>query len=554
LLPTATSATATTATNFDSNATNCSNAESLSTIPTIGVSVNGLNIVSPSADFNFLHAHERYTNAMHAANRHGAECGSVFVDASCDRKSWNVKDTFKCSCGYELVSNSRHFVRSNVVSPGTKFSRTQCDLSLTAPAAAKNNGFNDTNLIEFMSELGCQAPSQCAYRKQVKKIRQAIIEECDDQLRKSRIKHNKAAREHPDYNREEDEIWIKDPDTGDKIYITATTAGIDGYGFTRAYAHNYNGTQSAIDIVSLHTGDVLYIKVDRTACMKCTKAMHEAIRAGKDFRNYLGQHEGECNRNSKYGPAVAEEFALEKAGYDLLFDKDGNLLPYDERVFLTHVCGDGDSKGAKKLIQKQVDALIDAGYVEGSFRGKALKFNDGGHVRKNVSNGFYDLRKRDGSFRGKAGLSNGRISALVSDLRGNVKALGEKLQSKDLSDAEKDSSIQECHECNLAVIPHHCGDHSKCLCVDRCSYLRLKKENPEWDKAVLSEKENEELEMAYSNSSRFPNPMMLDKEGRLQSSRCGLIQSLCPIWRNCTLLMGMRICGAFLPNQLKERE
>jgi hypothetical protein len=45
---------------FDSNTNNCLNVKSPSTLPTIGVSVNGLNIVSPSANFNFLHAHELY--------------------------------------------------------------------------------------------------------------------------------------------------------------------------------------------------------------------------------------------------------------------------------------------------------------------------------------------------------------------------------------------------------------------------------------------------------------------------------------------------------------
>jgi hypothetical protein len=86
-------------------------------------------------------------------------------------------------------------VRSNVVSPGAKYSCTQHDLSLIAPAAAKNIALNGANLIKFMSDLGCQAPSQRCYRNQVKKIWQTIMEEWyeDQLLGKSQIKHNKLA-------------------------------------------------------------------------------------------------------------------------------------------------------------------------------------------------------------------------------------------------------------------------------------------------------------------------------------------------------------------------
>jgi hypothetical protein len=76
--------------------------------------------------------------------------------------------------------------------------------------------------------------------------------------------------------------------------------------------------------------------------------LNKAIRVWKALEIILDNTKVRWYKNSKYGPAVAEEFALEQAGFDLLFGKDGILLPCDhEWIFLTHhMCScDGDSKG-----------------------------------------------------------------------------------------------------------------------------------------------------------------------------------------------------------------
>jgi hypothetical protein len=85
--------------------------------------------------------------------------------------------------------------------------------------------------------------------------------------------------------------------------------------------------------------------------------MHQAIRDKKDPRAFISQHEGECSRTSKNSPAVAEEFALASTGTRLLVDESGNFRGDQEAVFLKIVIRDGDSKGANRLIQSQVDVI-----------------------------------------------------------------------------------------------------------------------------------------------------------------------------------------------------
>lgn len=301
-----------------------------------------------------------------------------------------------------------------------------------------------------------QYSTQCIHQR----VDQAVLDEVKEVLRQNRIKRNLACQNRPDYDPQTDDIVIKDPVTGEVHRLTRSKASLDGGAPTRSYNNLYTDTQSAVSVISGELDNLpLYFVIDRTACMLCTRAMHAALRSGQNGKAV-------SDRNSKYGPAVAEEFALEKAGYNLLFEEIGKLRPAEEAVFLLNVGGDGDSKGAKRLIQKQVDALanayvsaseeqvrdndtfIDLGQarLESELVGRSIRVQDGGHVQKNLSNSMYTLKKKDSSLRGIGGLENGRVSAIVSDVRTHVNDLKEDFSKDDVrkDEALKIKAIKSC--------------------------------------------------------------------------------------------------------------
>lgn len=59
------------------------------------------------------------------------------------------------------------------------------------------------------------------------------------------------------------------------------------------------------------------------------------------------KHEGKCYRNSKYGPAISEEYACVEAGRRLLVDENGVIRPDNEAVFLCKVTTDNDTRGKR---------------------------------------------------------------------------------------------------------------------------------------------------------------------------------------------------------------
>ena len=106
----------------------------------------------------------------------------------------------------------------------------------------------------------------------------------------------------------------------------------------------------------------------------------------QDFTSMDLSHPGRCYKNSKHGPASAEEYALESLAEFFLIDPEtGNFRPDDEAILVDFVVADGDTKGPKKFISKQAEIVGD------SWEGKAEYVPDIGHFIKCISNAFFAL-------------------------------------------------------------------------------------------------------------------------------------------------------------------
>jgi len=269
---------------------------------------------------------------------------------------------------------------------------------------------------------------------------------------------------------------------------------LDGGGPTRAYNHRYKGNQSALFGASSITNLPIYLNHKQTSCGECTKVMHRALERGEDPLQFVGKHSGRCYRNSNLGPAVSEEYCAEEAGYELLYNSDGEYHGDEEAIYCHRTVGDGDTKGAKKLMRKQADIVGEPA------EGDAEHDPDCSHFGKRINNALFSLRKGDKTFNGAGLLENSRIRVITSDIRRCCEWYHPFLVDLPRpTDDVLDSKREECLARIQAVIPHHCGDHSGCY-ENMCGYTDLKKEHPEWSDEQVAEE--------YAMNSRFHGKYM----------------------------------------------
>ncbi|KAL7528573.1 hypothetical protein ACHAXR_002515 [Thalassiosira sp. AJA248-18] len=88
------------------------------------------------------------------------------------------------------------------------------------------------------------------------------------------------------------------------------------------------------------------------------------------------------------------------------------------------------------------------------------------------NNSLFDLRGKDKTLSGVAGLSNTNIKCCTSDINAVVTEYKEHLGD--------DTAKNECLEQLDAVVTHACGDHSNCKHEKWCLFLRVKREHPDW--------------------------------------------------------------------------
>ena len=239
---------------------------------------------------------------------------------------------------------------------------------------------------------------------------------------------------------------------------------------------------------------------DQTSCIKCTRTLYKELKKDGEkvpvdnYGTQSMQHEGTCYRCGKCGPANAEEHMAADAAKQLLLNKDGTYRGDDTAIFLKKNFADNDARAPKKFISEQNNIIGQAVDEE------AEHMPDTNHTIKNLSNNFYDKRNRDKSFAGAGMLDNKRIRSICSDVR---KAVA--LYHDNIGDPVK---RQECIDQIYCIIPHHCGDHSKCTNPQLCRYLCVKTEHEDWSEEQI------QAEVAKT-SLRFRGSCMdLSEEGQ----------------------------------------
>ena len=101
-----------------------------------------------------------------------------------------------------------------------------------------------------------------------------------------------------------------------------------------------------------------------------------------------------CDRNTKHGPAVAEEYAMEKITRHLLIDLNiGKIRSDDEAILARQTITDGDTKGSKRLIEEQASIISEFALI-------AEYFLDIEYSVKFMSGGFHKLARSCAELRG----------------------------------------------------------------------------------------------------------------------------------------------------------
>jgi hypothetical protein len=222
----------------------------------------------------------------------------------------------------------------------------------------------------------------------------------------------------------------------------------------------------------MHT-HITFHTVIQTNCIKCTRALNKNIREhnGNITYDQIGQflmkHKGTCYRNSNLSPASAEEPQAAIAARDMILDKDGHYLGDNVAVFALNCNSDNDTRAAEAIAREQ-NAII------GSVADNLTSHRpDGGHVMKATSSSMFALRKKDRSFNGANCLSNMRIKSITRDIRKTIDHYTEVGVGDPVA-------RRQCLDQIYAIIPHQCGEHHQCVNERFCTYLRVKKRNPDW--------------------------------------------------------------------------
>mmetsp|Transcript_1674 Transcript_1674/g.2723 ORF Transcript_1674/g.2723 Transcript_1674/m.2723 type:complete len:294 (-) Transcript_1674:121-1002(-) len=230
-------------------------------------------------------------------------------------------------------------------------------------------------------------------------------------------------------------IKHKDKD-GKEHNICYGPVSADGAGEKRAYNHIITGSQHCTVVFSLVTSKVIAVKHDQISCAKCAQRLTHLVAVDKkraeDIKEEDLKHDGQCYINSKHGPAVAEEYALESIAEYLLIDPvTKKLRPDDEAILVDWFVADGDTKGAIRFINKQASIIQE-------FDSIAIYMPDIGHFIKCISNGLFKLSGQHSELRGVSLLEASRIKSICADITGIIKDYGK--ERKQIQEGNKDDA------------------------------------------------------------------------------------------------------------------
>ena len=214
----------------------------------------------------------------------------------------------------------------------------------------------------------------------------------------------------------------------------------------------------------------------------------------EDYLRFSLAHDGPCFKKSSWSSAAAEEYEAPIAATALLFHPDGTPRDADTAIFASTIVADNDTRGPNTFMAKQNEIM---GSVADN---KAQHVPDLGHCIKGNSNATFKLRDKDSSFKEKYALSNVRIKSIQADISRNIKAY-----HPNVGDS---SARKQCLDQLKAIIPHHCGDHSRCSIAKFCKHAEVKQEHPEFSTSQIKEE-------AFKRTKRHGGSTMdLSKDGQ----------------------------------------
>ncbi len=311
--------------------------------------------------------------------------------------------TTKKSRGFEVITDlscgfcKKSYTISSEPKPEKKQKQTRrgaptSQLNMMVTNALHKNAITIEQGKGFCAELGCVSLSETGMHGSMVNHKDAVEQVSEEVLRENRLEHVREMRkQYPE------QIIVHKDANGVTHNITYGGACGDGAGDKRAYKHIITGSQHCTVIFSALTGKVLAIKHDQVSCARCDRKLTQLYKQNGKFDDITAeqlQHDGECSRNSKHGPAVAEEYAMEYLAEYLLKDPVTNKLRSDEEAILVDwFIADGDTKGAVRFIKKQASIIPE-------FDGTAEYIPDIGHFIKCISNALYHIASQNSDLRG----------------------------------------------------------------------------------------------------------------------------------------------------------
>ena len=309
--------------------------KSTSSTPSIDPGTTGYMIASLSI----------FEDMLSATNDHQRKCGRGLQVTKMNRHGFDVTTKMNCKyCKrvYEIRNGPKQVDDPTTKKrPGPKTSQ----LNMTVTNAMHTSAIQIGQMGQFCMEVGCVAPSETGLHGMMSKRKEATADVGEETLRENRREHVRLSKTlNP-------ERTIKHKDAEGKIHnICYGAVSADGAGDKRAYNHIITGSRHCTVVFSIITGRVLAIKHDQVSCGKCSRRLNKLLlednKRIEDITEDELKHEGTCYINSKHGPAVAEEHALEWLAEYLLIDPQTKKLRNDDEAILVDLfVADGDTSG-----------------------------------------------------------------------------------------------------------------------------------------------------------------------------------------------------------------
>jgi len=433
---------------------------------------------------------------------HAHKCRGYLEKTASTKFGFTVLEVYSCkTCNEQFQFQTSHSVNLH------RKGRKSTELNVSLNESLFESGVTVQKGLDCLAKAGIQSPSENGMRKARDRVEDVANNSAQEQICQNRLEHVKACRAQSDYKGD----LVFTDGLGKKHSIARGPVMGDGGGTKRSYDHRHTGEEHMTNQYSGLTGKCIATQHDQCSCKRCSlKFTEEFAKSDKSKACNLTRgtfdlsHSGVCHRNTVHGPATAEEYAFEDIAVSYLLDpKTRELLPDDEAIFVDQMVTDGDSRGAKRLIQKQVDVLLEHGF---DATGLAKQVPDIGHFVKTVSNAFYKLANEDSTIKGAGLLEPTRIRALSSDVSKHLRRYHEKRKKQPMDVAKLRA---ECLSSLKAIVPHHAGNHN-CCSSEWCKFQQIKDKmisdrRESGDATPVSEKA---VQKEYAKVARFGGKLL----------------------------------------------